>query len=83
METKDDAARPWRYFIAGTAVGLAAGLLASRGRREGRPGPGLGARVLRRIPARLKVAGALGAARGVAAQAYRDARRGLARRRYI
>lgn len=53
----------WWYVLAGAAIGVAVGLRLARPREE--PGePGLASRLLKRLPARVKVGGAAGAVTG-------------------
>ena len=52
----------WWYVLAGMAVGLALGMLISN--REESDEPGLASRLLKKIPTRVKVGGAVGAVKG-------------------
>lgn len=69
------------FFLGGVAFGLLGGVLLSptiedyveREEREGR-GQGLVSRMFRKIPTRVKAAGAVGAIRGGGKEAYHEAK---------
>jgi len=69
----------WRYLFGGTALGFALGLLAAPRllgleAPDEEEGPGLGKRLLDKIPGKVKLAGAVGAVKGASGEAYREYR---------
>ena len=68
----------WWYVLAGVTIGLALGVLLAWEAEDGEEeSSGLGARLLARIPRRVKVAGAVGAVKGAGGEAYREVKRKL------
>jgi hypothetical protein len=78
---RDESASAWWYLAGGIAVGLALGLLAAPASEE-EGEEGVGKRVLKRIPGRVKIAGAFGAIRGAGGEAYRELKARMERRRH-
>jgi hypothetical protein len=73
---------PWWYILAGCCLGVALGILSApllgyetpKAAGEGEE-PGLGSKVLAKIPTKVKMAGAVGAVKGAGGEAVREVRR--------
>ena len=65
---------PWYYIVGGALIGVAAGIMLAPlvTAPEEAEGPGFGSRILKMIPAKVKVAGVVGGVKGAGKEAYRE-----------
>lgn len=73
----------WWYILTGALIGFGLGVAAAPklGVTASKSEDTLGSRLLKKIPRRIKVAGAVGAAKGAGGEAYRELKGWLAQRR--
>lgn len=83
----DDTVSGWVYVALGFVLGAAVGVLAApllrpqallAGPEAPEDKPGLVSRAFKKIPTRVKLAGAVGAVKGAGSEAYREVRHRLA-----
>ena len=88
MRTERRTVTPWWYILGGCLIGAAIGLLAAplagyelpkaAGEEEK---PGLGSRLVAKIPMKVKLAGAVGAVEHAGREAFREMKQKARRRR--
>lgn len=72
----------WWYVLSGALIGFAFGVAAApKLGVSAEKSEGLGSRLFKKIPRRIKVAGAVGAVKGAGGEAYRELKERMIRRR--
>ena len=75
----------WWYILGGTLIGTALGLLIApyaltelRAEEDETQEPGMASKLIKKIPTKVKVAGAVGAVKGAGGEAYREVKEKVA-----